>query len=64
MHCYAEIFCHLCTMIGKLCYQIFKAVGQTQAELYSLTFEKLDACVRLLFVNLVTCGAVTLGTVH
>ena len=32
----------------------FKAVGQTQAELHSLKVEKLDACIRPLFTNLVT----------
>ena len=31
----------------------FKAVGETQAELHSLKVEKLDACIRPLFANLV-----------
>ena len=33
-------------MIGQSCYQISKAVGQTQAELHILEVEKLDACIR------------------
>ena len=32
----------------------FKAVGQIQAELHSLKVEKLDACIRLYFANLIT----------
>ena len=32
----------------------FIAVGQTHTELYSLKVEKLDACIRPLFANLVT----------
>ena len=32
----------------------FKAIGQTQAELYSLKVEELDACTRPLFTNSVT----------
>ena len=38
-------------MIGQFC---FKALGQTQAELHSLKVEKLDVCIRTLFVNSVT----------
>ena len=41
-------------MIGKFCYQNFKAVGPIQAELHILKVEKLDACIRPLFANLVT----------
>ena len=32
----------------------FKALGQTQAELQIPKFEKVDACIRSLFANLVT----------
>ena len=36
----------------------FKAVGQTQTELHSLKVEKLDACIRPIFANLVTIIAI------
>ena len=39
---------------GKVLLPNFKAVGLTQAELYSLKFEKLDVCIRPFFANLVT----------
>ena len=41
-------------MLGKVCYlRNFKAVGPTEAELHILKVEKLDACIRPLFANLV-----------
>ena len=42
-------------MIGQSCYQISKLyVNYAQAELHNLKVEKLDACTRFLFTNLVT----------
>ena len=38
----------------QFCYQNIKAVGQTQAELHSLKFEKLDAYIRPFFANSAT----------
>ena len=46
-------------MIGKSCYQNFKAVGQIQTELHILKLEKLDSYIRPLFTNPVTYGQYT-----